>query len=466
MEDLFRKKFGCNPTEIVPLAISGSNRRYWRLSSDRVSAIGVTGLDKDENRAFCSFAKHFRGKGIPVPEVYGVNGDGMVYLQEDLGSESLFSHLNDRDLVKKTISILPKIQVVGAEGLDFSLCHPVEHFDMRSVMFDLNYFKYCYLKPCGIEFNEMLLQDDFETFASDLLSEPSDFFMYRDFQSRNVMVKDGEPFFIDFQGGRRGPLHYDLASFVWQARAGFPEDFRKVLVETYLDSLEQIMPVDRPAFRKTLQLFVLFRTLQVLGCYGFRGLVEKKAQFIESIPAALKNLGDLLPEIPESRYPYMVKILSEMIAKGQNRVMAFIPKGLPEGVLAIDVMSFSFKKGIPEDVSGNGGGYVFDCRGMANPGRYEQYKKLTGLDQPVIDFLEEKGEIQQFLEEAYALVDRHADCFLERGFNHISVFFGCTGGQHRSVYSAEHMAAHLKEKYGDRVHVRLAHRERGIDRVL
>jgi len=466
MEELFREKFGCNPTEIVPLTQAGSNRRYWRLSAGELSAVGVKGLDGAENRAFCGFAKHFRSKGIPVPEVYAVSADGMTYLQEDLGSASLFSMLSDRELVKKAVALLPSVQVTGSEGLDFSLCYPVEHFDERSVMFDLNYFKYCFLKPSGLEFNEMLLQDDLEKLTADLLDNSADYFMYRDFQSRNVMVKDGEPFFIDFQGGRRGPLQYDLASFVWQAKAAFPDDFRKELVAVYLDSLKKLIPVDEEEFRRKLRLFVLFRTLQVLGAYGFRGLVEKKAHFIESIPYAINNLKDILPLIPADRYPYLVETLVKLTDKVATKPVARIPDGLPEGVLAIDVMSFSYKKGIPDDISGNGGGYVFDCRGMHNPGRYAEYKQLTGLDQPVIDFLEEQGEIFGFLEDIYDLVDRHADCFLARGFNHLSVFFGCTGGQHRSVYSAEHTAAHLKEKYGDRVVVRLCHRERGIDRIL
>jgi len=467
MEALFRQRFGRDPESVVALTASGSNRRYWRLSAGSDSAIGVQGVDLKENKAFLGFSKQFSSKGLPVPEVYGVSEDGMTYLQEDLGSESLFDHLGDRELVKAAVALLPKVQVTGSEGLDFSLCHPVEEFDLRAVMFDLNYFKYCFLKSSGVEFDEMRLQDDFEKLAEDLLEAPSDYFMYRDFQSRNVMVKDGKPYFIDFQGGRRGPLQYDLASFAWQAKANFPDDFRKELVDTYLASLKTLIPVDEELFRRQLDLFVLFRTLQVLGCYGFRGLVEKKPYFISSIPFAMKNLAELIPGIDRSRYPYLAEVLDMLVARNPgSEKRACIPADLPEGVLCIDVMSFSFKKGIPDDISGNGGGYVFDCRGMGNPGRYEQYKKLTGLDKPVIDFLEERGEIQMFLEHEMAAVDMHVDCYLERGFNHLSVFFGCTGGQHRSVYSAEYAAAHLKEKYGDRVYVRLVHRERGIDRVL
>lgn len=467
MEGLFRNKFGREPESVAALKVSGSNRRYWRLCAGNISAIGVQGVDRDENRAFIGFSRHFAGKGLPVPEIYGVSDDGMTYLQEDLGSESLFDHLDDRELVKSVAALLPKVQVLGAEGLDFGLCHPVADFDMRAVMFDLNYFKYCFLKPSGAEFDEVRLQDDFERFAGELLKVPSGYFMYRDFQSRNVMVKDGTPFLIDYQGGRRGPLQYDLASFAWQAKADFPDDFRRELVDTYIDSLKTLIPVDEDLFRRQLDLFVLFRTLQVLGCYGFRGLVEKKPYFIGSIPYAMKNLSSLLPGIDRERYPYLAEVLEMLVALGPGSgKMACIPDSLPEGVLSVDVMSFSYKKGIPDDISGNGGGYVFDCRGMDNPGRYDEYKRLTGLDAPVIGFLEGRGEVQKFLEHEMAAVDMHVDCYLARGFNHLSVFFGCTGGQHRSVYCAEHAAAHLKEKYGDRVHVRLVHRERGIDIVL
>lgn len=467
MEELFRAKFGQSPEKIEPLTAAGSNRRYWRLSAAGVSAVGVKGTDAAENRAFIAFAKHFKTKGINVPEIFAVSDDGLSYLQEDLGDTSLFSCLSDREMVKKAVAALPAIQVKGAEGLDFGVCYPVREFDGRSVMFDLNYFKYCFLKLCGLEFDEMLLQDDLENLCADLLKVPSDSFMYRDFQSRNVMVRDSQPWFIDFQGGRKGPLQYDLASFVWQAKAAFPDDFKEELVATYIEALKSIMPIDEDSFRENLRLFVFFRTLQVLGAYGFRGLYEKKPHFIESIPFAMKNLSDLLDTIPAGKYTYLVSVLRRLVeSRRVEKPVARIPEGLAEGMLAIDVMSFSYKKGIPDDISGNGGGYVFDCRGMHNPGRYEEYKHLTGLDQPVIDFLEANGEVQQFIGDVCAVVDRHADCFLARGFNHLSVFFGCTGGQHRSVYCAEHVAAHFKEKYGDRVAVRLVHRERGIERVL
>ncbi len=467
MESLFARHFGIAPEKVVPIAASGSNRRYFRISAGTFSAVAVQGTEAAENRAFIAFSEHFRKQGLPVPEIYGVSRDGLCYLQEDLGDVSLFSRLDDRQAVLRTVALLPKVQVLGARGLDFSLCWPLSAFDRRSVFFDLDYFKYCFLKPSGIDFDENRLQDEFELLADELLKSPADYFMYRDFQSRNIMLRDGQPYLIDYQGGRKGPLEYDLASFVWQAKAAFPEAFREELVETYLEALSALVPVDRELFRRRLGFFVLFRTLQVLGCYGFRGLVEKKAHFISSIPFALDNLSAILEGPSVEPFPYLAGLLSELVRKRPGSAKcAELPSETVPGVLYIDVMSFSYRKGIPDDLSGNGGGYVFDCRGMDNPGRYAEYRNLTGLDRPVIEFLEARAEVDKFLSHALPLVDAHAECFLERGLSHLSVFFGCTGGQHRSVYCAEHAAAHLKEKFGDRIRVRLVHRERGMERIL
>ena len=296
----------------------------------------------------------------------------MYYLQQDLGDRLLYDELaearsagaygpRERALLLRAVSALPALQVRGAEGLDFSVCYPTEAFDGRTVDFDLNYFKYCFLKPSPVEFNEEWLQDDFDRLKADLLKACPDTFMYRDFQARNVMLHDGEPWFIDFQGGRRGPLQYDVASFVWQARARYPEDLKRELVEAYLDALEGFIPVDRAAFREDLRVFVLFRTLQVLGAYGFRGRIEKRAHFLESIPYALENLKELLAS-PFERYPYLSGVLARLAAMGPG-----LPEA-PDGLLHVHIYSFSFKKGIPEDLSGNGGGYVFDCRAVHNPG--------------------------------------------------------------------------------------------------
>lgn len=324
-------------------------------------------------------------------------------------------------------------------------------------LWDLNYFKYCFLKATGLEFQENLLEDDFERMADTLLQIEPQVFMYRDFQSRNVMIREEKPYFIDFQGGRKGPFYYDVASFLWQAKANYPNSLRQELLDEYLDALRPYHTIDKEQFLTTLRHFVLFRTLQVLGAYGFRGYFEKKTHFIQSVPYAIENLRQLLEtDFPE--YPYLCLMLRKLTELPQFASIRNRRK------LTVRVMSFSYKKGIPEDPSGNGGGYVFDCRAVHNPGKYEQYKQLTGRDKPVIDFLEQDGEILQFLEHVDALADAHVQRFLERGFTNLSICFGCTGGQHRSVYSAEHVAHHLNEKFGVRIH--LIHREQHIEQIL
>ena len=474
LDRLFIEKYGYPPTSAVQLTGSASQRCYYRLTGGDVSCVGVIGTDRKENEAFISLARHFMSKGLPVPEVYSVSDDGMAYIQEDLGSEMLFDlYVRARkngdalaqveDLLVRTVSILPEIQFEGASGLDFSICHPQEEFTVRSAMFDLDYFKYCFLKPLGIEFNEMLLEDDFERFAEDLAEEdkPSmvPTFLYRDFHARNIIIKDGCPYFLDFQSGRRGPVYYDLASFVYHARAGYDPALKDRMLDAYMKSLSRYVEVDRDSFMERLTLFRLFRNLQVLGAYGFRGWMEKKANFVVSIPSAVKSLAALL-EKDFTRYPYLVKVLREAVS-----LPRFGLRQREDGRLVVNVTSFSYKKGIPEDPSGNGGGYVFDCRSIHNPGRYEPYRKLTGRDEAVIRFLEDDGEIISFLDHVYGVVDPHVETYQSRGFTNLMVSFGCTGGQHRSVYCAEHLAAHLVGKYPDIV-VSLVHREQEISEIF
>ena len=466
---LYKSEYGCIPVSVTPLTGSASNRRYFRMTSDSGTCIGVIGTDVKENNAFVTLARHFRAKGINVPEVYAVSEDMSAYLQEDLGDCVLFDMVmaarrGDEDIAKvealldKTMSMLPVIQYDGAEGLDFSICYPQPSFDRRMVMFDLNYFKYCFLKPSGLEFDEVLLQDDFERFADDLLKEDTDTFLYRDFNARNVMICGGEPYFIDFQGGRRGPVYYDVASFVWQARAKYPAGSKERMLDSYLTALAGYRDPDRDAFMERLDLFILFRLLQVLGAYGFRGLVEQKSSFVTSIPAAISELKSIVPGF-SGLYLYMTGTLERLCALPRFQEQA------SDGVLEVRVCSFSYKKGIPQDMSGNGGGYVFDCRSIHNPGRYEPYRKLTGRDEPVIRFLEDDGEILQYLEHIYGIIDTHIGTYARRGFTSLMISFGCTGGQHRSVYCAEHLARHIAEKF-PAVRVRLIHREQNITELL
>ena len=464
--ELYRERFSAEPESCVPMTGSASNRRYYRLSGGGNSCIGVIGTDVRENEAFLAIASHFRAKGINVPEVYGVSEDRMAYIQEDLGTVVLFDLLTQarkagegmekvNELLCKTMFMLPKIQFEGADGLDFSVCYPQPSFDRRMVMFDLNYFKYCFLKPSGLEFDEVALQDDFEKLADDLLQHDTDTFLYRDFNARNIVIKEGEPYFVDFQGGRRGPVFYDVASFAWHARAKFSDDQKEAMLSSYLSAYASYSSRDEEVFRTGLRLFVLFRLLQVLGAYGFRGWVEHKANFVTSIPAAIEELKEWLT-VPSEKYSYLMQVLSRLV--GLPRFQETLPQ---DGVLEVKVYSFSFKKGVPHDPSGNGGGYVFDCRSIHNPGRYEPYKKLTGRDEPVIRFLEDDGEVFGFLEHVYGVVDPHVETYMKRGFSSLMVSFGCTGGQHRSVYSAEHMAHHLARKYPG-IRVRLIHREQDI----
>ena len=481
LKALYRHTFGAEPTTATTLTAAGSNRQYVRLKADHIrdSVIGCIGTSAAENQAFAYLSAHFLRLGLNVPMVIAQSQDGMRYLQTDLGSESLFDALrtgreaggkyDDAQvaLLSRTIRELPRFQVLGFEGLQEEKLLPPTHFDTRTVLFDLNYFKYCFLRTTTVDFNEVMLQDDLEHLAADLTapcSEASggDGFLYRDFQARNVMLKNGTtPYFIDFQSGRIGPVHYDVASFLWQASARYPSQLREKLIADYLDSLQTLrLQVQRDVFRATLDRFVLFRLLQVLGAYGLRGKFERKPHFLQSIPMALQNLRDILPTGIADPYPELRHCLEELTKAAQ--LVASKPNKTPgnKSPLVVRIFSFSYKKGIPEDESGNGGGYVFDCRAPHNPGRYDEYKTLTGLDAPVIEFLEHDGEILPFLDNVYRLADFHVQRYIDRGFTSLMFSFGCTGGQHRSVYSAQHLAEHIHSKFG--IEVRLLHREQGI----
>ena len=521
--ELYRRWKGSEPVSTERLPGAGSNRAYYRMTDDEgQSVVGCIGTSRDENHAFVYLARHFTQRQLPVPQVLAVSDDELSYLQTDLGSVTLFDAirggreaggrytLKEQDLLRRTIRELPNVQFRGARGLDFSQCYPLPEFDIDSVLFDLNYFKYCFLKATELDFHELKLEADFRLLAKDLTAERSDSFLYRDFQARNVMLispnpseegeqnsslsgrSEGIPYFIDFQGGRRGPFYYDLASFLWQASARYPDRLRRDLLDEYYDAAQLFIEMPkREHFDSRLQLFVLFRLLQVLGAYGFRGYFERKQHFIDSIPPAIENLRQLLTEPDTFPYPYLVDLLCRLTEMPQFRRIEVAPQSRADGYkttdlnpynahpkdgpatfskydaqgpLVVKVFSFSYRKGIPDDESGNGGGYVFDCRSTHNPGRYEPYKLLTGLDEPVVRFLEDDGEILTFLDSVYRLADAHVQRYLQRGFTSLMFSFGCTGGQHRSVYSAQHLAEHLHQKFG--IEVRICHREQGIEQVL
>lgn len=470
LDSLFESVTGCRADSVVKLTGDGSNRSYYRMRAGDVSLIGAVGTCVEENRAFIAMSEKFIACGVKAPRVLAVSDDAICYVQEDLGDLSLFAFMKesrdagvflqkDVDMLCRIMSELPDIQFRVARDFDFSLCYPVAGFDRRTVMWDLNYFKYCFLKGVGVEFNEGVLEDEFEKLAQLLLQCDCNTFMYRDFQSRNILIHNGEPYYIDFQGGRRGPLYYDVASFVGQARACYTPEVVERMLDAYLLALEKYRKVERGEFLRTLSLFRVFRLLQNLGTYGFRGLYEHKKAFVETIPGALAQLGGLLAGF-KNEFPLLAALVGEIAA-----LPMFVKYDSKE--LVVDVMSFSYRRGIPEDYSGNGGGFVFDCRAIHNPGRYEPYKKLCGMDKPVIEFLEKESEIAAFLENAYALVDNMVDTYKKRGFTHIQVCCGCTGGQHRSVYSAEHIAHHVARKFGVRVVVthKMLNRKYVIDAV-
>lgn len=505
LEQLYTSWKGHKPESITQMTGAGSNRQYFRIvDSNGVSVVGVIGTSIDENNAFIYLTQHFTQRQLNVPAILAVSDDHMRYIQTDLGSVSLFDALSggrnaggrynveETKLLINTIRQLPNIQIRGARGLDWSYCYPQPAFDTDSVLFDLNYFKYCFLKPVNIDFHELKLEADFRLMAKDLTTEHTDSFLYRDFQARNVMLDaEQNPYFIDYQGGRKGPYYYDVASFLWQASAKYPSKLRNILIDEYYDSLKNYTEVPTKAhFINRLNLFVLFRTLQVLGAYGFRGYFERKKHFIDSIQPAINNLRELIKN-NDFQYPYLIDVLTrltnmprfvqldETVAKRQdgykiveNDVYKAHPADGPatfskydnKGELKVRVYSFSYRKGYPEDESGNGGGYVFDCRSTHNPGRYEPYKKLTGLDEPVIRFLEDDGEILSFLDDVYRMADRHVKRYIQRGFTDLMFCFGCTGGQHRSVYSAQHLGEYINSRYG--VEVEIIHREQNIRTVL
>ena len=485
---LYSKYAGEEPSSCEKIAAAGSNRQYYRISSkDRSkTVIGVVGTSLEENQAFIYLSQHFKAIGLPVPEIYAVSENGLAYLQTDLGHVSLYDALKegrensegysqeDIELLKRTIRLLPKIQICGGTGLDFSQCYPIEGMNEQNVLFDLNYFKYCFLKTTSIDFNEVRLEESFQEMSKCLGRYDGNYFMYRDFQARNVMLNaENEPCFIDYQGGRRGPLQYDLVSFLWQASSHFSTEVRNTLIDEYINSLRQYIDFDEAEFRKSISQWVLFRILQVLGAYGFRGRYERKKYFLDSIPAAIVNLHDILEDPHSCPYPYLYEILRKLVELPEFNLgtPTDVSTSVPtissydnKGLLKVRIFSFSYKKGIPQDDSGNGGGYVFDCRSTHNPGRYEPYKNLTGLDKPVIDFLENDGEITTFLSSVYKLADAHVSRYLERGFTSLMFCFGCTGGQHRSVYSAQHLAEYINNKYG--IEVTIVHREQGISEIL
>jgi len=466
LRQLFEQHFRSPVERVEPLQgeLGGSGRKIIRLASGNASAIGVLYDVREENAAFLEFSRHFRRHGLPVPEIYAEDLSRGAYLEEDLGDTTLFEFLAANragekiapevvEVYRKVVAALPRFQVEAGRDLNYKVCYPRASFDRQSIAWDLNYFKYYFLRLAGIPFNEQALEVDFGRLTKFLLSAPRDYFLYRDFQSRNIMLREGQPSFLDYQGGRKGALQYDIASLLYDAKADLPPALRQQLLDHYLDALGGFLELDREAFLLYYYAYVYARIMQALGAYGFRGFYERKTHFLQSVPYALKNLRWLLHhvELPLA-LPTLMDAFRSMVGSEKLQGLARESENL-----TARVYSFSFHRGLPEDESGHGGGFVFDGRSLPNPGREERFKILTGKDAPVIDYLDRQPSVQQFLASATALVDASVSNYLSRGFKSLMVSFGCTGGQHRSVYLAEQLAKHLRERNGIEVVVR--HRE-------
>jgi aminoglycoside/choline kinase family phosphotransferase len=469
---LFEQRFHSPVERVQPLQgqLGGSGRKIIRLSSEKLSAIGILYDVREENVAFLEFSRHFRRHGLPVPEIYAEDLSHGAYLEEDFGSTTLFEFLSDHRngatvapeavaAYRKVVAVLPRFQVEAGRDLNYKVCYPRASFDRQSIAWDLNYFKYYFLRLAGIPFNEQALEHDFSRLTKLLLSASREYFLYRDFQSRNIMLRkilnEDQPFFLDYQGGRKGALQYDIASLLYDAKADLPPDLRQQLLDHYLDSLAGFLDLDRSAFMQYYYAYVYVRIMQALGAYGFRGFYERKEHFLQSVPYALKNIRWLLHnvELPIA-LPTLMEAFKSMVAS--DKLQGLTSSSEPEK-LTVRVFSFSFHSGLPQDESGNGGGFVFDGRSLPNPGREERFKTLTGKDAPVIDYLNQQESVHQFLASVTSLVDASVSTYQGRGFKHLMVSFGCTGGQHRSVYLAEELAKHLRAKDG--VEVVVHHRE-------
>jgi len=463
LKELFQQHFHAAVRRVQPLQgqLGGSGRKIVRLVSENLSAIGVLYDVREENIAFLEFSRHFRRYGLPVPEIYAEDLSQGAYLEEDLGDTTLFEFLSKSragenispqavKAYREVVAVLPRFQIEAGRDLNYKVCYPRAVFDAQSIAWDLNYFKYYFLKLAGIPFNEQSLEDDFGRLTTFLLSADLDYFLYRDFQSRNIMLREGHPFFLDYQGGRKGALHYDIAALLFDAKADLPPPLRQDLLDRYIERLADFIRIGRTEFMHHYYAYVYVRIMQALGAYGFRGFYERKVHFLQSVPYALKNVRWLVEhvELPV-QLPTLMDAFTSMLAS--ENLQSLTCKQTP---LIVRIFSFSFNRGIPKDETGHGGGFVFDARSIPNPGREERFKALTGKDAPVIEYLNQQESVHQFLASALSLIDASVSSYLRRGFTSLTVSFGCTGGQHRSVYFAEQLAKRLSDRNGVEVVVR------------
>src|SRR6476469_266651 len=466
LKSLFERHFHAPPDRVQPLQgqLGGSGRVIIRLSAGSQSAIGILYDVREENVAFIEFSRHFRRHGLPVPEIYSDDLRHGAYLEQDLGNTTLFEFLVANrageniapavvEAYIKVVQMLPRFQIEAGSDLNYKVCYPRGSFDRQSIAWDLNYFKYYFLRLAGIPFNDQALEDDFSRLTTFLLSAGHHYFLYHAFQSRNIMWRDGQPFFLDYQGGRKGALQYDVASLLYDAKADLPPELRRQLLDHYLETLSSFVQIEREAFLQHYHAFVYVRIMQALGAYGFRGFYERKVHFLQSVPYALKNLRWLLHHVTlPIALPTLLGAFHSMLGSEKLQALASDADSL-----VVRIFSFSFHRGLPKDDSGNGGGFVFDGRSLPNPGREERFKTQSGKDAPVIEYLNQQESVHQFLASVLSLVDASVSEYQRRGFKNLMVSFGCTGGQHRSVYLAEQLAKRLRGRNG--VEVLLRHRE-------
>ncbi|MFV0500252.1 MAG: phosphotransferase [Bacteroidales bacterium] len=451
IKNLFHKTFNQDLEDIEGISAHGSSRKYFRCKSKDYTTVAAYNDNPQENTAFIHYSLQLSQNQIKVPKVYSEDLNNNIYLIEDLGNTTLYDKICEfhngkidqeeiRNYYKQAISDLIRIQIIAGKDFDYTNAFPIKEFNSKAINWDLNYFKYYFLRLSNTPFNDRELEEDFETFVSYILNTDNNYFLFRDFQSRNIMVRDSQLYYIDYQGGRKGFLQYDLASLLFDAKARLSQDIREELLEYYIEELKKYKEVDINDFINRFYASVYLRIFQALGAYGYRGYFERKTHFLESIPYALSNLSYLQKnnKMPIS-LPYLNNIINSMIESDKL-------KEIHKTNLTIDIKSFSFKKGYPYDASGNGGGYIFDCRAINNPGRYEEYKSLNGKDREVIEFLEKQPETNEFFENTLSLVNQNINVYLKRGFTNLSVYYGCTGGQHRSVFFAEKLFKTLCER--------------------
>jgi aminoglycoside/choline kinase family phosphotransferase len=464
VSELFKEWVGKSPQIVKKLPETTSGRKYYRLQAGMISAIGVYNNNKRENDAFIYLSNHLKKHNVSVPEVYRVNSDNGVYLIQDLGDITLYRYLEDiggeknfNDLAgkkyRKVIDEMPNIQIQASEDMDFSICYPRAEFDYQSIMWDLNYFKYYFLKLAGVTFDEQYLEDDFQVFAKYLLEADCNYFLYRDFQSRNIMVNDDKLYFIDYQGGRRGALQYDLASLLFEAKTDLTAELRQELLDYYIEINSKERSFNSQEFIKYYPAYILVRIIQAMGAYGYRGYYEGKNFYLRSIPYAVRNMDWLMNySNVDFKTPELLSCLKQIINSETLREFDINQKEF-----TVSLNSFSYRTGIPMDKTGNRGGFVFDCRALPNPGRYQQFSHFTGKDKPVIDFLKKEKEVKKFIDNTYTIIKASIKNYKERNFTDLMVNFGCTGGRHRSVYFAEQIAKLIKKDFN--IKVKLRHTE-------